>query len=388
MVRFFGKSIYQVLLASSLALSLVNSGPATAQQGPLPVDVALPLVETIVDWDEFTGRFEAVERVELQARVSGFLQEIGFVDGEIVQQGDVLFVVDPRPFEAVLAQANAELAAAIAEKERADAELARGEELVRDRTLTESALDERRATKLRADAQVAVREAEVRAALLDVEFTEVRAPFTGRISDRKIDVGNLVTAGDTLLATIVSTDPIYLVFTASEADFLKYSRLSETGERESSRTAANTVQARLIDEDDWTHTGEMSFVDNELDPTAGTIRGRATFENADDLLTPGLFARLRLVASGDYEALLVPDEAVLSDQARKILLVVDEAGMVSPKVVELGPLHGGFRVIRSGLEPTDLVIVNGVQRARPGGQVAPQEVTLSLDGSTGQATAN
>lgn len=388
MVRFFGKSIYQVLLTSLFALSVTSFGPATAQQGPLPVDVALPLVETIVDWDEFTGRFEAVERVELQARVSGFLQEIGFEDGQIVEEGDVLFVVDPRPFEAIWAQANAELAAAIAEKERADAELARGEELVRDRTLTESALDERRAAKLRADAQVAVREAEVRSALLDVEFTEVRAPFTGRISDRKIDVGNLVTAGDTLLATIVSTDPIYLVFTASEADFLKYSRLSETGERESSRTAANEVQARLIDENDWTHTGQMSFVDNELDPTAGTIRGRATFENPDDLLTPGLFARMRLIASGEYETLLVPDEAVLSDQARKILLVVDEAGMVSPRIVELGPLHRGFRVIRSGLQPTEMVIVNGVQRARPGGQVAPQEVTLSLDGSTDQATAN
>lgn len=367
---------------------LVATGPASAQQGPLPVEVALPLEETIVDWDEFTGRFEAVERVELKARVSGFLQEIGFEDGQIVQEGEVLFVVDPRPFEAVWAQANAELAAAIAEKERADAELTRGEELVRDRTLTESALDERRATKLRADAQVTVREAEVRSALLDVEFTEVRAPFTGRISDRKIDVGNLVTAGDTLLATIVSTDPIHLVFTASEADFLKYSRLSDTGERESSRTAANEVQARLIDEDDWTHTGRMSFVDNELDPTAGTIRGRATFDNPDDLLTPGLFARLRLIASGEYEALLVPEEAVLSDQARKILLVVDEAGMVSASVVELGPLHQGFRVIRAGLEPTDMVIVNGVQRARPGGQVAPQEVTLSLEGSSSQASAN
>jgi len=259
---------------------------------------------------------------------------------------------------------------------------------VRDRTLTESALDERRAAKLGADAQVSVREATVRSAELDVEFTQIRAPFTGRISDRKIDEGNLVTAGETLLATIVSTDPIYLVFTASEADFLKYSRLGETGERNSSRDAPNEVQARLIDEPDWVHKGEMSFVDNELDPTAGTIRGRATFNNPDDLLTPGLFARLRLIASGEYEALLIPDEAVLSDQSRKIVLVVDDDGMVSAKVVQPGPLHRGLRIIRSGLEPTDKVIVAGVQRARPGGQVVPQEVTLSLDGAPSATPAN
>lgn len=376
MMKHGASKIARRLVPAAAAVILATQ-PLAAQQA-LPVDVATPLVETVVDWDEYTGRFEAVERVELRSRVSGFLESVNFREGEIVEAGTVLFVIDRRPFQAAVGRARAELAAAEAEQERATAMLRRGEQLVRDRTVTVTTLDQRRAEKLRADAQVAVAQAEIRVAELDLEFTEIRAPFKGRISDRKVDVGNLVTAGDTLLATVVSTDPIHLVFTASETDFLKYSRLNADGSRMSSRSAANPVQARLIDETGWPHKGFMNFVDNELDPNAGTVRGRATFENADDLLTPGLFARLRLIGSGEYEALLLPDAAVLSDQSRKIVMVVDAEGTVSAKRVELGPLYRGLRVIRSGLAPDDRVVISGVQRARPGGKVVPQDVSIAF----------
>lgn len=240
-------------------------------------------------------------------------------------------------------------------------------------------VDERRADKLRADAQVAIAEAAIRAAQLNVDFTIVRAPFKGRISDRRVNVGALLNENETVMATIVAIDPIHLVFTASEADFLKYSRLNLEGSRKGSRDEPNPVEARLIDEEGWPHKGVMNFVDNELDQTAGTIRGRAIFENGDDFLTPGLFARLRLLGSGEYEALLIPDEAILSDQAKRIVLVSDKEGNVSAKVVTPGALHNGLRIIKEGLNVEDMVIVNGVQRARPGGKVVPQEVTLKLE---------
>ncbi|MEL6479251.1 MAG: efflux RND transporter periplasmic adaptor subunit, partial [Pseudomonadota bacterium] len=248
--RIFG------VLTSGLIAALVASG-ALAQGGPMPVDVAPPLVETIVDWDEYTGRFEAVERVDLRARVSGYLQQKLFRDGQRVARGDVLYVIDPRPFEAEYASAAAELEAAKAEQTRARTELERNEQLVRNRTISESALDDSTAAKLSADAQVAVAEAALRSAGLNLEFTEVKAPFDGRISDSRVDIGNLVTTGETVLATIVTTDPIHLVFTASEADFLKYARLSIEGVRPSSRNEPNEVQAKLIDEDTWSHKGKM-----------------------------------------------------------------------------------------------------------------------------------
>ena len=379
------KRCFVLLIGFGLGGAVFGPLAVLAQSGPPPVDVAPPLVEKIVDWDEFTGRFEAVKRVDVRPRVSGFLQEIKFSDGQIVKRGDLLFVIDARPFKTELDRARAELDAAKAEQTRALTQLTRGQELVSRQALAQSELDERLANRLRADAQVAIAEAAIREAELNVEFTEVRAPFDGRISDRKVDVGALLTQNDTRLATVLARDPIHLTFTGSEADFLKYSRLSASGSRESSRTAANPVEARLIDEQGWPHKGTMNFVDNELDPNSGTIRARAVFPNGNDLLAPGLFARLRLIGSGEYEALLLPDEAILSDQARKIVLIADEAGNVTQKTVKTGPLYKGKRVIRSGLEATDMVIVAGVQRARPGGKVTPQKVELTLDASPSPA---
>ncbi|MEM9130224.1 MAG: efflux RND transporter periplasmic adaptor subunit [Pseudomonadota bacterium] len=368
----FASSTFAIIL-------LLNTTDANAQQEALPVDVAKPLVRTIVDWDEYTGRFEAVQKVEIRPRVSGYIDEILFRDGQLVEKGDLLMRIDPRPFQATLDSAKAQLASAEAEQRRTSIELERGEELVATGALSVQVLDERLATKLRADAQIVIAQAAIRSAELNVEFTEIRAPFDGRISDREVNIGALVVEGNSNIATLIATDPIYLVFTGSEADFLKYSRLSLSGSRESSRETPNPVEARLIDEKGWPHKGVMNFVDNELDPGSGTIRARAIFDNPDEFLVPGLFARLRVIGSGEYEALLLPDEAVLSDQARKIVLVVDEEGVVEARVVELGPLHQGLRVIRSGIVGEDRVIVNGVLRARPGGKVAPVDTVLTLD---------
>lgn len=378
------------------ALLAVSAGTASiaanAQMGPLPVDVATPVVETVVDWDEFTGRFEAVDSVDLRARVSGYLQEIRFRDGQRVSEGDVLYVIDPRLFEAAHARAVAEKEAAIAEQTRAAADLVRGEELLASDRLTPSEVDARRALKLQADAQVAIAEVALREADLDLEFTEVRAPFDGRVSESFVDVGNLIVESETTLARIVSIDPIHLVFTASEADFLKYSRLGAGRVR--SGEARAEVQARLIDETGWPHVGEVDFIAGELNRDAGTITARGIFSNADDFLAPGLFARLRLTGSGEYEALLIPDEAVLSDQARKVVMTVEpfaeddparaacgEAApceKVVPRVVEPGARHRGLRVIRSGLEPTSRVVISGVLRAQPGGPVIPQPADIVL----------
>jgi len=366
------------LIAASLIFISFTSALTFAQGGPSSVDVANPLVKTVTDWDEYTGKFEAVERVELHARVSGFLTSVNFHGGDIVKKGQVLFVIDPRPYQATLDSKKAELAAAIAEQERAKADFQRSKKLASNATMTKRIMEDRRAIKLKADAQISIAKAALRAAELDLEFTTIRAPFTGRISDRRIDVGNLVNTGETLLAIVVSTDPIYLVFTASETAYLKYSRLNSAGKRVSSRKAANRVEARLIDEEGWPHKGKMSFVDNELDPNSGTIKGRATFDNKDDFLTPGIYARLRLIGSGPYQAILIPEHAVLSDQSRKIVMVVDDKNKVSEKVVTLGPLYNGLRIIRSGLTTDHLVIVRGILRARPGGEVIPERVTITF----------
>ncbi len=370
-------------VASCLAAALL-AGPALAQMPEAPpVDVATPLQKEVTEFDTYTGRFEAVAEVEIVARVSGYLEEIHFEDGQIVEKGDPLFTIDRRTFEAAVARAEAQLASAKATRDLAVIERDRAVQLAERNVGTAQEVDRTNARLGEAEAAVAVAEAELTQARLDLDFTDIAAPVSGRMSDARLDAGNLVVGGAqgaSVLTTVVAVDPIHFVFTASEADFLRYSRMTGDGARRDRAALSLEVGVRLMDEEDFVHSGRMNFVDNRLDPNSGTITGRAAIPNPEGFLVPGLFGQIRLPARAPYEALLIPDTAILSDQASKIVMVVDGEGTVSQRTVELGPLEGDLRVIRQGLSPEDRVVVAGVQRARPGGKVTPQEVALGSGG--------
>jgi RND family efflux transporter MFP subunit len=366
-------------MVSGLAVLLASCGEGQQAAAPPPpvVTVAHPTRRTVIDLDEYVGRFVAVNSVEIRARVSGYLDEVHFTDGQTVKQGDLLFTIDKRPFQTSLDQARANLAQARANMAFADADLARGAQLVRDKTITEQTFDQRTQAKRVAEASVAAQEAATRQANLDLQFTELRAPVDGRIGDRRVSPGNLVTGGTggntTLLATIVSLDPIRFEFTFDEASYLRYERLSKAGQDMTSREGSALVSLRLIDEPDYSYKGRMDFVDNVIDRSSGTIRGRAVFANPDRVFTPGMFGRLRVPGSPSYVALLVPDAAIGTEQARKYVLVVDGENTVRQKYVTLGQVSDKLRVIKDGLAPEDRVVVNGLMRARPGQKVTPQE---------------
>jgi RND family efflux transporter MFP subunit len=339
------------------------------------VTVARPLQKTITEWDEYTGRFAALDTVEIRARVSGFIDSIHFKDGQLVKQGDPLFDIDPRPYRLAVEQAKADVERAQAKLEIANLDVERAAPLVRSQTLTAREFDTRRSTQRDAAGAVGAAEAALKQSELNLEWTQVRAPISGRISDRRVDAGNLISGGQTgatLLTVIVSLDPIHFVFDGSEADFLRYLRLAAAGVRPSSRDAQNPVSVRLADETDYKHEGRMDFVDNVLNPKTGTIRGRAILENKDGLLTPGYFGRMRLFG-GTRDSLLVPDSAIASDQASKIVFTVADDGTVGVKRVELGPIVEGLRVIRSGLEAGDRIVIEGLPRARPGQKVTAED---------------
>lgn len=368
-----GIAPFALIIATNL-LSGCDSKPVATSPSPPTITVAHPLQKTISEWDEYTGRFVAVETVEIRPRVTGFIDSVHFKEGQIVKQGDLLFVIDPRPYRITVEQAKAEVERAKAKLQIANLDVQRATPLVRNQTLTEREFDTRRSVERDAAAQVASSEAALHQAELNLEWTEVRAPISGRISDKRVDAGNLVSGGQsgaTLLTVIVSIDPIHFVFDGSEADFIRYLRLAAAGARPSSRDAQNPVSVRLSDEVDFSHRGRMDFVDNTLNPKTGTIRGRAVFENKDGLLTPGFFGRLRLFG-GEHEALLVPDSAIASDQANRIVFAVAEDGTVGTKRVELGPIVDGLRVVRSGLAPTDRIVIEGLQRAHPGQKVTTE----------------
>ena len=368
-----------LIVASGMAVLLASCGEEQKAAAPPPpvVTVAHPTRRTVIDMDEYVGRFVAVNSVEIRARVSGYLDEVHFTDGQMVKQGDLLFSIDKRPFQTSLDQARANLAQARANSAFAEADLARGAQLVRDKTITEQTFDQRTQAKRVADASVAAQEAATRQAALDLQFTELRAPVDGRIGDRRVSPGNLVTGGTggntTLLAMIVSLDPIRFEFTFDEASYLRYERLSKAGQDMTSRDGSALVSLRLIDEPDYGYQGRMDFVDNVIDRSSGTIRGRAVFTNPNGVFTPGMFGRLRVPGSPSYQALLVPDAAIGTEQARKYLLVVDGENVVRQKYVTLGQVSDNLRVIKDGLAPEDQVIVNGLMRARPGQKVTPQE---------------
>lgn len=369
-----------VALAMVGAVALAGCGDPKPQAkqggGPppaMPVKVAQPLVKKIIEWDEFTGRFEPVSMVEVRARVSGYLESRNFKDGQVVEKGQLLFVIDPRPYEAAVERGKAELARAATRQELTASDLSRAEKLLAARAISQEEYDTRRQARREADAQVTSAKAALRTAELDLEFTQIKSPIKGRISDRRVDLGNLVTGGSmqsTMLTTIMAVDPVYLSFDVSEADYLRYTRLRN--QNGGTRGEALPVYARLADEKEWVRRGRIDFIDNQLDARSGTIRLRAVFDNADGLLTPGVFARLRLPGSAEHDAILVPDVAIASDQAKKIVMAVGEDGTVTPKPVTLGPIVDGLRVVRSGIGPEDRIVIDGLQRARPGGKVAPQ----------------
>ncbi len=368
----------RLLAVVSLCL-LAFSSASFAQGGPpaMPVTVSEPLAKRVTQWDEYSGRFEAVASVEVRARVSGFIDKIDFRDGQIVKVGDPLFSIDRRPYEIAVESAEAEVARNKAQVDLAELQVGRGASLIASRTITEAEQDSRKSTLAVARAQLKSAEAALRNAQLNLEWTNVTAPIAGRISDRKVDAGNLISGGQTgatLLATIVTLDPIRFVFDISEADHLRYSRLILSGALASSRDGANPVRIRLSDETDWKRTGKVDFVDNAMTARSGTIRVRALVDNKDQLLTPGIFGRLQLFG-GEYDALLVPDSAIISDQARKIVFTVGDDGVVQAKPVTLGTIVDGLRVIRSGLVPTDKVVLDGLANpmVRPGAKVVPQK---------------
>ena len=359
-----------------LALALTSCGdkPPPAVAAAPPVTVAQPVKRTVTDWDEFTGRFEAVEEVQVRARVGGFVTSVEFRDGAFVRAGDLLYVIDSRPFEAVAAQADGQLSDARAKAELAKRDLDRGLSLVQSSAVSEQVVDQRRQALQAAHAAETIAEGALKAAQLNIEFSHVMAPISGRVSRHLVSAGNLVQGSEgssTLLTSIVSLDPIYIYFDVDEATYQRNSKLWFEGKRPSSRDTANPVQVALTGETKPSHEGKMDFLDNRLDVSTGTLRSRAVIPNKDLSILPGQFGRVRLIGSSPYEALLLPDTAIATDQSRKIVFVVTADNTVEAKPVVLGPLDEGLRVIREGLRPDDRVIIDGLQRARVGAKVSP-----------------
>lgn len=359
--------------AQALALALLAgcSHPTPPPDAAPTVLVAHPLHQQVTEWDDYAGRFEAVEAVEVRPRVSGLLQALHFRDGQMVKKGQLLFEIDPRPFAAQLAQAKAQLAHAQAARINADAQLKRGKSLISSHVLSEADLETLTATERQAEADVAAAQASIDATALNLEFTRVAAPLDGQASYHRLAPGNLVTAETTVLTTIVTLTPIRFVFDAPESALLRYKR--EQGKLPD----GNLVDIRLQDETEYRWKGQMEFLDNALDNNSGTIRGRALVDNPKGFLTPGMFGHMRRFASRPTDAMLIPDQAVVNDQTRQLAYVVGADGVVAERTVEVGQLIDGMRVIRSGLEPTENVIISGVQRARAGRKVDAKPAPMS-----------
>jgi RND family efflux transporter MFP subunit len=381
--RFAIRVTATIAIASVAACGADPVGVAPA--APV-VTVAHPAAERITDWDEYTGRIEPVESVEVRARVSGYLQSIHFDEGGMVAEGDLLFVIDPRPYQATLQATAAEVTRTRVRLELARNDRERADRLFRSRAISEEELDARTQEEREAVAALEAAEAAVRGAQLNVDFTEVRAPISGRIGRLHVTRGNLVSGGSegsTLLTTLVSVDPVHVYFTGDEREYLKYSRLNLDGSRPSSRDFANPVRIRLADEKEFARDGRMDFVANTLDEASGTIQGRALFSNADGLLTPGLFVTVQLLGRGPYDALLIPDQAIGADQAQAFVYVVGEDNVVARRPIDVGRMEKTFRIVQSGLTATDRVIVNGLPRVRPGVTVTPQLVDVRELSATG-----
>ncbi|MFT4045587.1 MAG: efflux RND transporter periplasmic adaptor subunit [Solimonas sp.] len=375
-----------LLVLAAIGLSGCQSQADTAPAPAAPeVTVRVAVQQQIVDWDHYTGRFEAVERVELRPRVTGYIDRLDFDEGRLVKKGELLFRIDPRPYRARLDQAEAELARAVAQSELAESESARAGNLLGAHAISREEYDARASNRGQTAAGLRAARAAVEAARLDLEFTRVTAPISGRVSRASVTAGNFVSAGQTVLTSVVSVDPIYVYFDGDERSYLKYAAQASRGERPSEREAALPVFVGLADEDGYPHAGRIDFLDNALDPQTGTIRARAVLPNPDGRFTPGLFARLQLVGSGRYPATLLDERAIGTDQSKKFVYVVDGQNKVEYRAVTLGELHDGLRVVRDGVKPGERVIVAGQQRVQPGATVtarveaAPQPTADARD---------
>lgn len=365
------------VLATALVVGACSAPQAQEQGGPPPpqVEVAVPLSSQVADWNGYTGRFESVERVDVRARVSGYVKSVAFEDGARVKAGDLLFTLDDRPFRATLAQAEAQLAQARAQLGQAQSDLERSEKLAESGAVSVEELERNRTSLASAQASVAAAEAGVEAARLDLSFTRVTAPIDGRVSARNVDPGNLVAGGNSagdILTTIVRDEELYFTFNVSEADYLRYMRAEQS-------EGAVKAEARLQDEAAFTRPGEVIFADNRMGDTTGSIRVRALVENEDGLIRPGMTGEVRINGSAPYAALMVPQTAVQTDGARRTLFLVNERNEVEVVPVQLGPLSGNMQVITGGIQANDRVIVNGLLRARPGATVNPVSVQLDYE---------
>ena len=373
---------FAAITVASFALLLNGcSSEANTSAAPAPteVSIATALERSVTEWDEFTGRLEAVEAVDVRPRVTGYIESVNFAEGSLVRKGDLLFVIDPRPYRAELAKAEAEFTRATARVELAESDVARSEKLRAIKAVSQEEFDTRVNAAREARANVAAAVAAVDAARLNLEFTRVVAPISGRISKAAVTAGNLVSGGSnqaTLLTTVVSVDPIYVSFEGDEQVYLKYHELARRGDTRIGGERGNSVQMGLSNEQGYPHVGSIVFIDNQIDPRTGTIRARAAFDNKEGYFTPGLFARVKLLGQDSFNAVLVDDRAVGTDQSQKFVYVVDNDDKVAYRTVKVGRLTDGLRIVTEGLAPGESVVVNGLQRVRPGAVIAPQKVAM------------
>lgn len=357
---------------------LAACSPASPPERPLPtVSVAVPLQREVTDWDEFVGQFEAVQDTEVVSRASGTVERIAFREGDFVRKGQVLFVIDQRSARAAAENAQADLVRAQAAADNARTELARADELLKFEAIGKEEHEQKQTALRSANAGVTAARARLRASQVDLSFTTIVAPISGRISDKRVSLGDTVVAGQTLLTRIVSIDPIHFQFEGAESFYLKYTRQDQATGGPSVRAITNAIEIQLADETGYRWKGQIDFVDLAVDPQSGTVRARALVRNPDGFLIPGMFGRARLLGSTPYKALLVPDEAILTDQTRRLVFVLDKDDKASPRPVEIGPLVEGLRVIRSGVGPDERVLIDGLVQLQPGSKVKPKLVTIA-----------
>ena len=369
------------MVASLLALAGCGEDPparAQASGEPPSVPVSRPVVRQVSDWDEFTGRFVATAEVQLRARASGYLTGIHFRDGQTVEEGDLLFTIDPRPYQAAVQAAQASVAESQATLAVSRSEFNRASQLLRSQAVPEAVYDQRGATVQRSEAQLLLAQANLLRAQLDLEYTQVRAPISGRIDRRYVSVGNLVAGDTTLLTNLVALDPIHFLFDVDQIAHLRYTRAAADGGRPSSRDTPNPVRLQLADEAGFPHRGSVDFVSNQADQATGTVRARALVGNDRLLFLPGVFGRVQLLGSAPYEAVMLPDEAIGTDQSRRFVYALDGENVPEQRRVELGRLIDGLRVVRSGVGAGDVVVVGGLQRVRPGQRVTPRERPIDV----------